>query len=59
LRCTQCFNTPLLCSSCCLNQHRQNPFHQIQSWDDGFFKDCSLDELGIVLYLGHAGERCP
>ncbi|KDQ25213.1 hypothetical protein PLEOSDRAFT_1106154 [Pleurotus ostreatus PC15] len=37
----------------------ENPFHQIQSWDDGFFKDCSLDELGIVLYLGHAGERCP
>ncbi|KAF4580711.1 hypothetical protein EYR38_002997 [Pleurotus pulmonarius] len=59
LRCTQCFNTPLLCSSCCLNQHRQNPFHQIQSWDDGFFKDCSLNELGLVLYLGHAGERCP
>ncbi|KAF4584651.1 hypothetical protein EYR38_001880 [Pleurotus pulmonarius] len=29
------------------------------SWDDGFFKDCSLDELGLVLYLGHAGERCP
>ncbi|KAF4580246.1 hypothetical protein EYR40_003228 [Pleurotus pulmonarius] len=26
LRCTQCFNTPLLCSLCCLNQHGRTLF---------------------------------
>ncbi|KAJ3520759.1 hypothetical protein NMY22_g12606 [Coprinellus aureogranulatus] len=28
-------------------------------WDSGFFRPVSLKDLGLHLYLGHCGARCP
>ncbi|KAJ8694062.1 hypothetical protein PTI98_008995 [Pleurotus ostreatus] len=58
-RYNHCFSTQVLCSICCLESHRRSPFHHIQTWKDGHFKDCDLNELGLVVNLGHGGKECP
>jgi hypothetical protein len=42
-RCCDCFGQPLLCSLCCREQHRRDPFHRIQQWTGYCFDECSLN----------------
>ncbi|KIJ41615.1 hypothetical protein M422DRAFT_255228 [Sphaerobolus stellatus SS14] len=58
-RCQECCQGPLLCAECMVECHRVLPFHQIEKWDDGFFKRISLFDLGHLLLLGHNGRVCP
>ncbi|KIJ47597.1 hypothetical protein M422DRAFT_248592, partial [Sphaerobolus stellatus SS14] len=57
--CQECCQGPLLCAECMVECHRVLPFHQIEKWDDGFFKRISLFDLGHLLLLGHNGRVCP
>lgn len=58
-RCSECFNAPLLCQTCIVDSHVRSPFHWIHRWTGSFFERCTLRDLGMVLYLGHHGQRCP
>jgi hypothetical protein len=55
-RCTDCGYLP---PCCIVRRHRYQPFHRIEEWSSGFFHRCNNAELGIGLYLGHAGAPCP
>lgn len=59
IRCTTCFGSPLLCQACCLVAHQHNPFHHIEKWTSGFFKETTLKNEEFMLNLGHGGARCP
>ena len=59
IRCTTCFESPVFCSSCLLNSHRNLPFHDVEVWKDNHFAKSSLLEHGYVLHLGHGGNQCP
>ncbi|KAJ6489831.1 hypothetical protein C8R45DRAFT_766101, partial [Mycena sanguinolenta] len=52
-RCRQCFGDELLCASCCVERHVDNPFHCIEKWTGMFFQSSSLKELGLRIQLGH------
>jgi hypothetical protein len=58
-RCTHCFAHPQLCKSCIISSHMHSPFHLIEKWNGEFFQSTTLQELGFVLHLGHAGQACP
>jgi CxC2 like cysteine cluster associated with KDZ transposases len=58
-RCTDCFGHPVFCRACCLDIHERNPYHAIQKWTGDCFIRDSLYNLGLVLHLGHGGQRCP
>jgi hypothetical protein len=58
-RCHDCFGRPSLCKSCCLNRHRHLPFHKIEFWNGSCFLPSDLQNLGLVLHLGHGGDPCP
>ena len=54
-----CFQGHLCCRSCIVKAHAALPFHRIEQWNGTHFQRTSLDSLGYVLHLGHAGELCP
>jgi predicted RNA-binding Zn-ribbon protein involved in translation (DUF1610 family) len=58
-RCDDCGYLPPCCRACIVRRHRHQPLHRIEEWSGGFFHRCNNAELGISLYLGHAGARCP
>jgi hypothetical protein len=61
-RCTghdHCFQADPLCQICIVRVHTALPFHRIEEWNGTHFKATSLDTLGYVLHLGHAGQSCP
>lgn len=58
-RCIDCFPGPLLCKSCILEAHTQNPFHRFEEWSSGFFHQVRPYDLGQVLHLGHNHSPCP
>lgn len=57
-RCRQCFNMPALCSECIVTCHQRQPFHHIEKWNETHFDTYSLDDLNLVMYLGHGGQSC-
>lgn len=59
-RCVDCTLPPLLCSACTVQQHKHNPFHRQDAWDveKGCWVRQSLGDLGLILNLGHRGEKC-
>ena len=59
-RCCDCLNPPVLCKSCILRSHAHTPFHFVSEWDvrRRFWRRQPLASLGVVLDLGHDGERC-
>ncbi|KAH9974339.1 hypothetical protein BGW80DRAFT_1130440, partial [Lactifluus volemus] len=57
-KCRDCFCTPLWCKECLLQEHAIRPFHRIMAWNGAFYGDVSLQELGLVLQLGHGGGKC-
>jgi len=54
-----CFQGHLCCQSCIVKAHATLPFHRIEQWNGAHFQATSLDSLGYILHLGHAGELCP
>ncbi|KAI0686970.1 hypothetical protein C8Q76DRAFT_635860 [Earliella scabrosa] len=60
-RCFDCHFMPDLCRSCLLIIHRLNPFHRLLSWDPvrAMWQRTTTANLGLVLYGGHGGRRCP
>ena len=58
-RCVHCFAHPQLCQGCIISSHKHSPFHFIEKWNGEFFQPTTLQELGFVLHLGHAGHACP
>lgn len=59
LRCKDCISRHVLCHDCCLVVHQDTPFHLIEKWTGRFFQSTSLNQEGLVLYLGHGGVPCP
>ena len=61
LRCYDCFGIPHLCLDCMRKTHRFNPFHRVWRWDTtkAFWEKTTTGEVGMRLYGGHNGERCP
>ncbi|KAF8176874.1 hypothetical protein K438DRAFT_1588036 [Mycena galopus ATCC 62051] len=59
-RCEDCFGGRLLCTSCIMEKHRNEPLHLLQEWEDGFFQPRTTRALGLRYQLGHSrGEECP
>ena len=58
-RCVDCLGHPLYCWMHCRELHLKLISHRIQSWTGQFFLDCQIWEVGVKLYLGHAGSPCP
>ncbi|KAF9784809.1 hypothetical protein BJ322DRAFT_1021482 [Thelephora terrestris] len=52
-RCKDCFEEVMRCSACMVSSHRNLPLHRLQSWNDGFFESETLENLGLVVNLGH------
>ncbi|KAF9521458.1 hypothetical protein CPB83DRAFT_778711, partial [Crepidotus variabilis] len=57
-RCQECFLPDLICKSCCIRRHRQQPLHRIEHWFDSRFSRVSLQSLGLRLQLNHSGPFC-
>ncbi|KAF7792778.1 hypothetical protein EIP86_003876 [Pleurotus ostreatoroseus] len=60
-RCTDCLQPPVACKTCTLKKHERLPFHILAKYDgvQRFWVECSLDDLGASIYLGHGGVPCP
>ena len=58
-RCTDCFQSPILCKACAIRTHKWNPFHRLQMWTGTHLERKTLHDLGFVLNLGHYGDPCP
>ena len=54
-----CFQGHLYCRTCIVKAHAALPFHRIEHWNGTHFQAASLDSLGYILHLCHAGELCP
>ncbi|KAG1886594.1 hypothetical protein F4604DRAFT_1571859, partial [Suillus subluteus] len=57
--CLTCSRDQTLCHPCIVKTHQCLPFHKVQEWTGKCFEDKSLEELGIVWYMGHGGQPCP
>ncbi|KAJ6573276.1 hypothetical protein B0H10DRAFT_2199452 [Mycena sp. CBHHK59/15] len=62
-RCNGCLGGgEMLCRSCLLERHKQNPFHRVEHWTGNQFERKTLKELGLRIQLGHwygRDRRCP
>ncbi|KAJ7483686.1 hypothetical protein B0H11DRAFT_1914569 [Mycena galericulata] len=59
-RCLLCLTSGgLMCAAYLVAAHLRRPLHHIQKWEGFFFSECELRELGLAVYLGHAGQVCP
>ncbi|GBE78836.1 hypothetical protein SCP_0200330 [Sparassis crispa] len=60
IRCEDCQDLRLYCTTCTVNRHAQSPFHRLKAWTDTHFRRETLKNLGLRLQLGHApGDQCP
>ncbi|KAF9229442.1 hypothetical protein BS17DRAFT_689063, partial [Gyrodon lividus] len=39
--------------------HQFHPLHQMEQWSGDHFTPSSVRAAGLMLYLGHGGEKCP
>lgn len=60
-RCQDCVHGPLSCSTCVVSDHINTPFHRVDAWlcKRKFWEKCSLANLGLIIDLGHGGQKCP
>jgi len=58
-RCRNCFYQPVTCHACCAKSHAEAPFHSIDVWNGVCFLPSDLLHVGLAIYLGHQGSRCP
>ncbi|KAJ7030786.1 hypothetical protein C8F04DRAFT_885622, partial [Mycena alexandri] len=56
-RCRTCLWPRIVCCKCLLAAHREQPLHRIEGVPD--FKGITLAALGLVVFLGHGGDKCP
>ncbi|KAJ7715761.1 hypothetical protein B0H16DRAFT_1667046 [Mycena metata] len=52
-RCKNCYGDEMLCQTCILSRHSENPLHHIQVYNGAFFEATSLKVLGLRVQLGH------
>ncbi|KAH9015585.1 hypothetical protein EDB85DRAFT_1810850, partial [Lactarius pseudohatsudake] len=58
-RCPDCFGSLSFCKECCLEAHRNSPFHRPLLWNTTHYTPVTLHSLGFALYVGHGGAPCP
>lgn len=58
-RCVTCHGAPALCADCCLDTHERHPLHRIEFWAGNHYRSAALREIGLIIYCGHGGSRCP
>lgn len=58
MRCQECINFTPCCRLCICEAHVHEPFHWVQKYHQGFFVKEDLGSVGLVIFLGHGGERC-
>ncbi|KAI9431761.1 hypothetical protein H4582DRAFT_1822014 [Lactarius indigo] len=59
IKCLDCFGPLLFCKDCCLEAHRNSPFHRPLLWNATHYTPVTLHSLGFVLCIGHGGMPCP
>ncbi|KAN0123195.1 hypothetical protein V8E52_003148 [Russula decolorans] len=57
--CFDCAYGMHYCQECLVDHHRLMPLHRISRWTGLFYEKTSLQELGLVIQLGHRGPSCP
>lgn len=58
-RCKDCLSGVLLCRGCCSKTHQNHPFHRVEKFNGQWFEKTTLQEVGVVIQLGHAdGKQC-
>lgn len=59
-KCQDCVQLPMLCRSCILKEHAHTPFHKAQVWekDKRYWFTQSIARVGLILNLGHGGQKC-
>ena len=52
-RCTDCFQSPILCKACAIRTHKWNPFHRLQMWTELIQrgKHCMIWGLSLTLAI--------
>ena len=58
-RCADCDTNQMMCSSCLVDSHKNCLFHWAEKWNGRFFERVEMSHLGLRVYLGHDGDRCP
>ena len=58
MRCLECMQPTLQCTSCIRSAHRHQPFHWVQQQKGQYFVRVDLESIGFELCLGHGGHRC-
>ncbi|KAJ7113288.1 hypothetical protein C8R43DRAFT_1138715 [Mycena crocata] len=59
-RCKDCFSDALFCKDCVVKEHRDNPLHRIEMWNNRRFEQVTLKSLGLRMQLGHGRNgTCP
>ncbi|KAF9488269.1 hypothetical protein BDN71DRAFT_1539350 [Pleurotus eryngii] len=58
--CEDCFSMQVLCKSCTLEGHIEQPLHRIKRWNGKCYANTSLKDIGFRVQLGHpSGIPCP
>ncbi|KAK7013626.1 hypothetical protein VNI00_019462 [Paramarasmius palmivorus] len=58
-RCKDCIAPHLYCKACIVSHHKERPFDRIERWNGNYFERTSLQDLGLVVQLGHDdGSPC-
>ncbi|KAF8215391.1 hypothetical protein K438DRAFT_1436151, partial [Mycena galopus ATCC 62051] len=52
-RCEDCFGNRLLCKTCVVEKHRDQPLHLFEEWEDGHFQARTTQDLGLRYQIGH------
>lgn len=57
--CVTCLGSPTFCQPCLSSAHCYLPLHKVEEWTGDFYKQRWLWSAGLVLHLGHGGDKCP
>ncbi|KAG6807422.1 hypothetical protein H0H92_007606, partial [Tricholoma furcatifolium] len=57
-RCLDCLSRRMICKSCLIDAHRDNPLHCIQHWNDEHFHRTTFADLNVRIQIGHGGQSC-
>lgn len=50
---------PVECLDCCRKSHERHPFHRVERWTGDYYAPAWLNQVGVVIHLGHSGRPCP
>ena len=54
-----CLGQPVECLDCCRKSHEQHPFHRVERWTGEYYTPAWLNQVGVIIHLGHNGHPCP